>query len=266
LLIPINNHILPFAIYPHGNMRKPDTPHPSAGLCSLQNLPEPYQFAFRQGSAHQLPGQFLPAEVDWFLQLFMLPFWLIYALPILTLPLVLVQSPESYGRFVQIARQQSLGETALMMGLFGLVGVLLVYGAWIAWDGGSSFVRTWQAHQLQRRHEHGFGLVLLEGGLVARLIDNLDERHNCLWLPREAIANIVWHRIREEGAKHSRWVYRTHLCYLTAHRGKPQKRWLTLKGHWVKMDSVDDSRRDRALFDQLYAWWQADDHHQEITQ
>ncbi|MGB3493202.1 MAG: hypothetical protein WBA57_10765, partial [Elainellaceae cyanobacterium] len=87
---------------------------------------------------------------------------------------------------------------------------------------------------MQRRSEHGFGLVLLERGLVARFIDNIDGR-NCIWLPREAIADIIWHRIREEGVKHSRWVYRTQLCYVAEHQGKRQKRWLTLKGRMVHM-------------------------------
>ncbi len=237
-------------------MRKLDTMHARSGLCSLQDLPEPYQLAFRQGSAHHLPGQFLPIEVDWFTQIFLLPLWLMYALPPLTLPLVLL-NPKNYGRLFQIVRQQNLGETALMVGLFGLLGVLLVYCAWMAFDAGSSFVRTWQAHQLQRRSEHGFGLVLLERGLVARLIDNIDH-HNCFWLPREAIADIIWQRIREEGAKHSRWVYRTRLCYITEHQGKQQKRWLTLKGHMVKMGyPTGDSKGDRALFDRLDDWWQA---------
>jgi hypothetical protein len=92
--------------------------------------------------------------------------------------------------------------------------------------------------------------------LVARLIDNIDH-HNCFWLPKKAIADIIWQRIREEGAKHSRLVYRTRLCYVTQHQGKPQKRWLTLKGHMVKTGyPTRDSRGDRALFDHLYAWWQ----------
>jgi hypothetical protein len=54
----------------------------------------------------------------------------------------------------------------LMVVLLVLGAVLLVYCAWIAWDGGASFVRTWQAHQLQQRGDHGCGLVLLERGLV----------------------------------------------------------------------------------------------------
>lgn len=237
-------------------MREPDTTPPPPGLCSLQALPEPYQFAFRQGSAHHLPGQFLPVEVDWFTQFFLLPFWLMYALPPLTLPLVLLNL-KNYDRFFQIVRQQNVGETALMVGLFGVMGVLLVYCAWMAFDAASAFVRTWQAHQLQRRNQHGFGLVLLERGLVARLINNIDH-HNCFWIPQEAIADIIWQRIREEGVKHSRWVYRTRLCYVTEHQGKPQKRWLTLNGHMVKTGyPTGNSRCDRALFDQLYAWWQA---------
>ncbi len=242
-------------------MRKLNTTSPPSGLCSLQDLPDPYQFAFRQGSAHHLPGQFLPVEIDWFTQILLLPFWLMYALPPITLPLgflnQLVREPESYVRYFQIIRQQNTGEMALMVGLLGLGGVLLVYCAWIAWDGGSSFVRTWQAHQLQRRGEHGFGLVLLERGLVARFIDNIDGR-NCIWLPREAIADIIWHRIREEGAKHSRWVYRTQLCYVAEHQGKRQKRWLTLKGRMVHMGCpIGDPNGDRALFNRLYDWWRS---------
>lgn len=242
-------------------MRKLDTINPPSGLCSLQALPEPYRFAFQQGSAHHLPGQFLPAEVDWLLQIVLLPFWLMYALPPLTLPLALlnqgVREPESYHHFFQTVRQQNVGEIVFLMILFGLAGILLVYCGWMAWDGASSFVRTWQAHYSQRRNKHCFGIVLLEQGVVARLIDNIDGR-NCLWLPREAIANIIWHRIREEGAKHSRWVYRTQLCYVTESRGKPQKRWLTLKGNMVKTGHpAGNEQGDRALFDQLYNWWQA---------
>jgi hypothetical protein len=242
-------------------MRKLKTTPPPSGLCSFQSLPDPYRFAFQQGSAHHLPGQFLPAEVDWFVQICLLPFWLMYALPPLTLPLALVnqwvREPESYGHFFQTVKQQNMGGAVLMVSLFGIAGILLVYCAWMAWDGCSSFVRSWQAHQLQRRDEHGFGIVLLERGLVARLIDNIDG-HNCLWLPREAIANIIWQRIREEGAKHSRWVYRTQLCYVTEYRGKPQKRWLTLKGHVVKTGHpVGHESGDRALFEWLCDWWQA---------
>ena len=230
--------------------------HPPVGLCFLQDLPEPYQLAFRQGSAHHLPGEFLPVQVDWFTQICLLPFGVIYALPPLTLPWVLL-NPKTYGRFFQIIRQQNLAETAFMLGLLALGGILLVYCAWIAWDTCSSFVRTWQAHQLQRHSEHGFGLVLLERGMVARLIDNIDF-HNCFWLPREAIANIIWQQVREEGAKHSRWVYRTQLCYVTEDQGKQQKRWLTFKGYMFKTGYPTwDSRGDRALFEQFQAWWQA---------
>ncbi|MEM6502066.1 MAG: hypothetical protein AAF685_09540 [Cyanobacteria bacterium P01_C01_bin.89] len=245
-------------------MRKLDTTLPQPGLCSFQQLPDPYRFAFQQGSAHHLPGQFLPAEVDWFSQIFMLPFWLIYALPpLIMLPALLsevVLQSEGYTRFLQAISRQSLGENALTLGLFVLCGGLLIYSAWFAWDGGSSFVRTWQAHRLQKCGDHGFGLVLLERGIIARLIDNIDGR-NCIWLPREAIADILWHRGREEGAKHSRWVYRTQLCYITEHRGKPQKRWIKLKGSMVKTgipienSSVRDSRGDRFLFEQLDHWW-----------
>ena len=247
-------------------MGKLRTSPPLPGLCSLQDLPDPYQFAFRQGSAHHLPGKFLPAQVDWFTQIFMLPFWLIYALPPLTVPPILlselVQNPAGYARFFQTIKRQNLEENAMTLVLFTLCGVLLVYFVWIAWDGSSGFVRTWQANRLQRQGEHGFGIVLLDRGIVARLIDNIDGR-NCLWLPREAIAEILWQRVREEGAKHSRWVDRTRLCYVTEDRGKPQKRWLTLKGRMVQTghpigdSSVGDSRGDRFLFEQLDNWWRS---------
>ncbi|MEB3289380.1 MAG: hypothetical protein VKI82_05660, partial [Leptolyngbya sp.] len=179
---------------------------------------------------------------------------LIYALPPLTVLLVL-SNPKNYGHFFQIVRQQNITEMALMMGLFGVLGVLLVYCAWVAFDAASSFLRTWQAYQFQRRSEHGFGLVLLEQGLVGRLIDNIDN-HNCLWLPRKAITDIIWQPIREEGAKRSRWVYRTRLCYVTQRQGKQEERWLTLKGHMVKTGyPAGNPKSDRALFGQLYDWW-----------
>ncbi|MEM9246158.1 MAG: hypothetical protein AAGA67_10525, partial [Cyanobacteria bacterium P01_F01_bin.153] len=90
-------------------------------MCSFQKLPDPYRFAFQQGSAHHLPGQFLPAEVDWFTQIFTLPFWLIYALPpLVVLPALLgevVQQSEGYTRFLKAINRQSLGENALMLSL-----------------------------------------------------------------------------------------------------------------------------------------------------
>ena len=242
-------------------MRKLNTTPPSPGLCFLQNLPDPYQTAFRQGSAQHLPGEFLPVEVDWFSQVFMLPFGLMYALPPISIPVVfviqLVQKPESFRRIYDTIKAQSLGEMAFTIGLLLLIVLLLVYCAWIAWDLCSSFVRTWQASRSQRRDEQCFGLVMLERGLVARLIDNIESR-NCLWLPREAIANILWQEMREEGAKRSRWVYRTRLCYVTERRGKEEKRWLTLKGHMLKTGHpIGDTQGDRVLFDRLNEWWQS---------
>ncbi|MEM9245526.1 MAG: hypothetical protein AAGA67_07275, partial [Cyanobacteria bacterium P01_F01_bin.153] len=199
-------------------------------------------------------------------QILMMPFWLIYALPLLMIPPVLLSElilqSENYTRFLQTINRQSLEENAFLLGLLVLCGVLVIYTGWIAWDGGSSFVRTWQAHRLQKRGQHGFGLVLLDRGVVARLVDNIDGR-NCIWLPREAIVKILWHRGREEGAKHSHWVYRTQLCYVTEHRGKPKKRWIKLKGSMVKTrypisnSSVGDSGGDRFLFEQLYKWWRS---------
>ena len=237
-------------------MGKGDITNPLCGLCSFQDFPELYQSAFLNDTAHKLPGAFLPVEVDWFVEIVTMPFWVIYALPPLTLPvacvLQFVQQPESYVRFFQIFRQQNVVEMALMLGLLALLGLLLIYCAWVSWNGASAFVRTWQAHQLQRRNRNGFGLVMLPDGLVARLIDNIDG-HNCFWFPREAIADIIWQRIREEGAKHSRWVYRTRVCYLSEHKGKTQKYWLTLKGQMVKTGHpTGDVRSDRALYDQLY--------------
>ena len=247
-------------------MEKLGTSPPLPGLCSLQHLPEPCQSAFRRGSAHQLPGKFLPAKVDWFTQIFMLPFWLIYALPLLAIPPVfvnqLVNSPEEFVRISKILERQSVEENAFTLVLLIVCGVLLIYFAWIAWDGCSSFIRTWRAHQLQRRGEHGFGIVLMDRGLVARLIDNINGQ-NCIWLPQEVIADIFWQQVREEGAKHSRWVHRTRLCYVTEHKGKPKKYWLTLKGQIVQTgypignSSVGDSRGDRFLFEQLDNWWRS---------
>lgn len=240
-------------------MNKPQTTSPQPGLCSFKKLPEQYQLAFQEGLAHQLSGQFLPAEIDWFQQIFLMPFWLVYALPPMTLPIALL-NPKSYARFLQIVRQQNAIENLFLLGLLALTGVLLVYCGWFAWSGCSSFVRTWQATQFQKHDRHGFGLALLAEGLVARLIDNIDTC-NCIWLPREAIIDILWHEIREEGTKHSRWVYRTHICYVVKHRGKLQKRWLVLRdhmfhtGHPTGAGSIGDSRGDRFIFEQLHNWW-----------
>ncbi|AFY37500.1 hypothetical protein Lepto7376_1133 [[Leptolyngbya] sp. PCC 7376] len=72
-----------------------------------------------------------------------------------------------------------------------------------------------------------------------------------------AIANIIWQRIREEGAKHSRWVDRTQLCYVAEHQGKQHKYWITFKGHMFETGHpACDSRGDRYIYDQLYEWWQ----------
>ncbi|MEM9245525.1 MAG: hypothetical protein AAGA67_07270 [Cyanobacteria bacterium P01_F01_bin.153] len=232
-------------------------------MCSFSQLPDPYRCAFQQGSAHHLPGQFLPAQVDWSIQIFTLLFGLIYGLPLLTLPPVLlselVRSPEGFVRFFQALERQSTAANALLLGLFILLGALLIYCALIAWNGGLSFIRTWQAHRLQKRGKHGFGLALLEKGIVARLINNIDERNNCIWLPREAIVDILWQRVREQGVRNYRWVYRTQLCYVAEHQGKPQTYWLTLRGDIIQTGypaGEGNPRCDRFLFDQLYNWWQ----------
>lgn len=60
--------------------------------------------------------------------------------------------------------------------------------------------------------------------------------------------------MREEGAKRSRWVHRTRICYVTA-TGDHQ--WLTLKGDIVQLGyAAGDKRGDRALYETLAAWWQ----------
>lgn len=230
---------------------------PPAGLYSLAALPEPYQTAFRQGSAHHLPGKFLPAKTDWFIQIFLLPFTLIYALPILTLgPSLLVQAirqPESYLRLWQTLAQKDLPELGLMLLLFLLAGILIGYCAYQAWDQAQSFYRTWHCSRLRRRAEEGYGIVLLSHAIVGRLIDNLGQR-NCLWLPRQALADIVWQRMREEGAKHSRWVNRTRICYVSA---KGKRQWLTLRGDIVDFGCpAYGSISDRALYETLMEWWQ----------
>ncbi|OKH16864.1 hypothetical protein [[Limnothrix rosea] IAM M-220] len=242
-------------------MAKQDTTQPKDGLCTFQELPKPYQLAFQQGLVHELSGKFFPVEVDWFTQIFMLPFALIYALPPVLIPIALLNQllfePASYIRFFQIIRQQNAVETLLMLGLFSLLGALLIYCAWFAWHGCLSFVRTWQAHRFQKQGKYGFGMVLLEEGLVARLINNIDASHHCFWLPRETITNVIWHRIREEGARHSRWVNRTQIAYLKEHQGKQRKYWLTLKAYMFKTGYLSwDEKGDRRLFEQLYRWWQ----------
>ena len=238
-------------------MRKQKDNSLQPGLCTFQELPESYQSAFEQGTAHQLPGQFLPAGVDWFSQFFMLPFGLMYALPPLIIPFVLIQPPESYYRFFKTIRDQNLIENALMLGIFTLLGALLFYCALFAWGTFASFRRTWQESQFRKQKKNGFGIILQDTGLVARLIDDVVEGYNCLWLPKEAIADIAWQRMREEGAKHSRWIDRTRLCYVTEHRGKQEKYWITLKGHLIQTDDLKSYKEgDRFLFEQLHGWWQ----------
>jgi hypothetical protein len=230
---------------------------PPPGLCAFSALPEPYQTAFRQGSAQHLPGQFLPAQTDWFLQIFLLPLGLMYASPLLVLiPSLIAQAirePDSYLRFWQKTMAFSpLGRIVILL-LLLLIAVLIGFMADQAWGYAQGLYRTWRATRMRQRGEHGYGLVLLSHGLVGRLVDSV-ERHHCLWLPRTAIAEIAWQQMREEGAKHARWVNRTRICYLTADQ---QRRWLTLKGGLVQLGySEGDPRSDRALYDTLIAWWQ----------
>jgi hypothetical protein len=177
-----------------------------------------------------------------------------YALPPLTLPIVLL-NPRNYERFFQIVGQQSGIENVLMLGLFGVLGLGLGYCVWFAWGIGTMLRRTWQAHRWRQRGGVGFGLVLTQQGLVARLIDTIDEQHHCWWLPREAIATVAWQRLREQGAKHSRWVYRTRLGYITTVQGQPQHRWLTLRADWF--DLGWNRHGDRLMFELLDAWWRS---------
>jgi hypothetical protein len=225
----------------------------------LAKLPEPYQTAFRQGSAHHLPGQFLPAQIDWFREFFTLPFMLMYGAPALFLLPTLVNQairrPGSYGEFWQKVVQGSLPQTGVILLLLLIIVVMLGYCTAQAWDLAQSFYRTWQMHRMGRRREHGYGLVLLPHGIVGRLVDNFGWQHNCLWLPRTAIADITWQQMREEGAKRTRWVYRTRLCYVTS-AGKHT--WLTLKGNIVQLDPADGAQardHDRALYNTLMSWW-----------
>lgn len=231
---------------------------PAPGLCALSELPDPYQTAFRMGSAHHLPGLFLPAQADWFTQCCLFPFMLMYAAPALTIVPVLIwqaiREPRSYWRFWQtLLSQPGWIEMAVMVGLLGLCAVLIGFCAYQAWDLAQSLYRTWQLSRMKRRGDQGFGFVLLSHALVGRLVDNVG-RHNCLWLPRAAIADITWHQVREEGAKRSRWVYRTHIRYRDT---TGNHRWLKLTSHMVPCGySVGDARGDRALYETLLTWWQ----------
>lgn len=231
---------------------------PTAGLCSLTALPEPYQMAFRQGSAHHLPGKFLPAQTDWFIQFFMLPFIVLYASPLLLLAPALInqaiRQPGSYLRFGQRVMQQSPLQIGLTLLLGLLIVVLIAHCTYQAWDLAQSLYRTWHIRQMRQRGEHGYGLVLLSHAVVGRLVDNLG-RHNCLWLPRQAIADITWQRVREEGAKRSRWVDRTRISYVSA---TGEQHWLTLRGEIVQLGYASgDSRGDRALYETLISWWKS---------
>lgn len=232
---------------------------PPVGPCALSALPEPYQTAFRQGSAHHLPGDFLPVQTDWFIQIFMLPFILLYALPVITLGPALInqaiRQPASYLRFFQTVAQQSPAQIILTLLLLLLATLLVLYCAYQSWDMAQSFYRTWDAHRVRKQGGEAYGLVLLPHGIVGRLVDSING-HNCLWLPRSAIANVVWQRMREEGAKHSRWVNRTRIGYETENS---DRNWITLKGTLVQMGYANgDPHSDQALYDTLKTWWRPD--------
>ena len=233
---------------------------PPPGLCTFSALPDPYKTAFRLGSAQHLPGQLLPAHADWFLQIVLLPFMLMYAAPILILgPWLIIQAvlePGSYLEF--LLRVQAVAQTPLQVAftvlLLLLVVVLIGYCTWQAWDLAQSFYRTWQVSRMRKKGDYGYGLVLLSHAITGRLVNNFGWRHNCLWLPRAAIADIAWQEMREEGAKRTRWVYRTRICYASA---TGEKHWLTLRGDTVRMNaSALEAMGDRDLFDTLYDWWQ----------
>ncbi len=233
---------------------------PSPGLCSFEALPDPYKTAFRLGSAQHLPGQFLPAHTDWFLQIVLLPFMLMYAAPILTLgPWLIIQAVREPGSYLEFFfKVQAVAQTPLQVAftvlLLVLIVVLIGYCTWQAWDVAQSFYRTWQISRLRKKGDCGYGLVLLSHAMTGRLVNNFGWRHNCLWLPRAAIAHIAWQEMREEGAKRTHWVYRTRICYVSD-AGK--QHWLTLKGDIVRTEpGVPIGMSDRELFDTLHHWWQ----------
>jgi hypothetical protein len=235
---------------------------PPPGLCSLSALPEPYQTAFRLGTANHLPGQFLPAQTDWFVQVCLFPFMVMYASPLLTLvPALLhlaIREPGRYGQFWQTITRQGWADTGLMVGLLLLGTVLIGVCSYQAWEMALSFSRTWQMSRMRRRGDQGYGVVLLSHAMVGRFVDNVG-RHNCLWLPKRAIANILWQQMREEGAKRSYWVYRTRIRYLTV---AGDSAWLTLKGDMVQLGyPMGDKKSDQALYDLLTTWW----HEGEVT-
>ena len=237
-------------------LKHPENSFPSPGLCSRSALPDPYQSAFRLGSAHLLPGLFLPDHIDWFCQCFLVPFMVMYAAPALSLvPMVIlmaIREPASYGRFWQTLTQQRWTETALLISLLGLCALLIGVCAYQAWDMALPFYRTWHVSRMRQRGEQGYGVVLLSHALVGRFVDNVG-RHNCLWLPRSAITAITWQQVREDGAKRSHWIYRSHIRYQDTTGGY---RSLKLTSHMLQCGySVGDPRGDRALYDTLSAWW-----------
>jgi hypothetical protein len=235
---------------------------PPPGLCSFSALPDPYKTAFRLGSAHHLPGQFLPAHTDWFLQIVFLPFMLMYAAPICVFgPWLIIQAvrePSSYLEFwVKIRAVAQTPLQIIFTALLLLVlAVTVAYCTWQAWDLAQAFYRTWRMARMRKKREYSYGLVLLSHAMTGRLVNNFGWRHNCLWLPREAIAHIAWQQMHEEGAKRSRWVYRTRICYVSA---TGHQRWLTLKGDIVRGDtSATSAMSDRDLYETLLHWWQRD--------
>lgn len=235
----------------------PSNHFPPPGPCALKVLPDPYQTAFRQGSAHHLPGQFLPAQIDfWFTALFIVPFTLLYASPILIfVPSFIywaIWKPEVYPQFFQKVFQQSLPDLGLTLLLLALATGLIILITYQAWDMAQLTYRTWHADRIRKQGGQAYGLVLLSQGIVGRLINKV-EGHNCLWLPRQAVIEVAWHRMWEEGTKRSRWVHRTRVCYQTE---KGTHHWLTLKGTLLQLgDGVNYQASDRALYDWLFDWW-----------
>jgi hypothetical protein len=207
------------------------------------------------------PGVFVPIQPDLFTQICMFPFLILYSLPVLTLGIfLLVQllaNPASYLRGLQRILQQRPAEILFTLVLIAIAIALMGYMAVMAWNMGRSLYHTVQARRLQSHNQHGYGMLLTEQALVARLIDEVEgsamRGQNCLWLPKSAITDVLWRQRREEGAKHARWVYRTTLVYKTA---TDETHWCIFRGNAFQTgEKLWGEAGDRRVYEMISSWW-----------
>ena len=226
---------------------------PRLGLMHFQDLPRHYREAYMNGHIQTLPGEFFPIALEFWMRMILFPFFaLIYVVPTVTLGLSVIYeilfNPLEVYQFLRrlfiLEFPESLFILALMLILVVLLGFMAVQGYNLCCD-------LWWVIQERRSQRHGihhYGMVLSKDELVARIL-NPFEAYSCLFVPKTAVRNVVWQQVREEGAKHSRLVYRT---FINVQQSDGTLQWIKIKG-------TEYVASDRNIYDYVYDWWQRPD-------